>query len=565
MSPKETHQAAYGRREFVRRLSYGSLSILGASSLTSLAGCSSARRHAGRPNIVLILADDLGYSDIGCFGGEIRTPNLDRLAGNGLCFTHFHNVARCCPSRASLLTGLYPHQAGVGAMMNDRGLPGYRGDLNRSCVTIAEALMGAGYRTYACGKWHVTRFIEPDGPKHNWPCQRGFDRYFGTITGAGSFFEPMTLTLDNDPVDALPGDYYHTDGISEHAVRFIRDHGEDDAEEPFFLYTAFTAPHWPLHARAADIERSRGRFDAGWDRLRQERYERMVSMGILDPRWRLSFRDSRVPPWDEEEHKAWQLRRMEVYAAQVEAMDRGIGRIVSELDRQSILDNTLILFLSDNGGCHEELNTPGWYDYILRGKDRICREFTLDGKPITVGNLPEIMPGPYDTYQSYGRPWANLSNTPFRLYKTFAHAGGVATPLIAHWPTGFPARGELRNQPCHLIDLMSTCVDVSGAAYPRTFDGHDITPMEGRSLVPAFADRPMEREAIYFEHIRNRAVLAPPWKLVARGGEGLWELYDMEEDRTETQNLSVQYPNQVERLASMWRQWAERVNVQPWE
>ncbi len=553
------------RREFLRRASCGAAGFLGGAAAARLIGCRrGGQKSQAPPNIVLILADDMGYSDIGCYGGEMRTPHIDRLAGGGLRFTHFHNTARCCPTRASLLTGLYPHQTGVGDMMNDRGVDGYRGDLNRSCVSIAEVLKTAGYGTYAVGKWHVTRFMEPEGPRHNWPRQRGFDRYFGTITGAGSYFEPTTLTLDNDPVEIPTGGFYYTDGISQYAMRFIREHRQERPNQPFFVYAAFTAPHWPLHAPEEDIELTKGRFDPGWDRLRQERYERMLAMGIIDPRWNLTQRDSRVPPWEKAEEKAWQLRRMEVYAAQIEAMDRGIGRIIEELDRQRILDETLILFLSDNGGCAEELNTQGWYDYILRGKDHICREFTLDGKPIRVGNLPTIMPGPYDTYQSYGIPWANLSNTPFRLYKSHVHTGGVATPLVVHWPAGMEATGEWRGQVGHLIDIMATCVEVSGAAYPREHMGQPVWPMEGRSLVRAFADLPLEREAVYFEHERNRAVLAGGWKLVARRGRDSWELYDTEADRTETRDLAAQDPVRVRKMASMWYDWAERVRVLPY-
>lgn len=510
------------------------------------------------------MADDMGYSDLGCFGGEIHTPNLDRLAKQGLSFTHFHNVARCCPSRASLLTGLYPHQAGVGAMMNDRGLDGYRGDLNRDCLTIAEALKLVGYSTYMCGKWHVTRFVENDGPKHNWPLQRGFDRYFGTITGAGSFFEPTTLTLDNNWIEVPPGRFYYTAALGDYASGFIREHVEEKSEKPFFLYLAYTAPHWPLHAFEEDIARYHGRFDRGWDILRRERYKRMIDMDLIDPRWKLTQRDSRVPQWEKANHKEWHLRQMEVYAAQIDCMDQSLGRIVKELEQLGILDNTLIFFLSDNGGCAEEINNQGWYDYILRGKDLICREQTLDGKPMRVGNDPSVMPGPNDTYQSYGVPWANVSNTPFRLYKHHMHAGGVATPLIVHWPARIKTMGELRRQQGHVIDIMATCIEVAGCSYPEEYMGQSLTPLEGVSLLPAFEDKPLDREAIYFEHERNRAVLTDSWKLVARREKGPWELYDVVTDRTETENLAARYPRQVERMAKMWLNWAERTFVLPY-
>lgn len=559
------------RREFIRRASAGSAVLAGSSVLAGtsvfggLTGCTEPSRDgAPHPNVVLIFSDDLGYSDIGCYGGELRTPNIDALGMGGLRFTNFINAARCCPSRACILTGLYPHQAGVGGMMNDRGVPGYRGDLGRDCVTLAEVLREAGYGTYATGKWHVTRFIEADGPKHNWPLQRGFDRYFGTITGAGSYFEPQTLTLDNDPVEELGAGFYYTDAIGDRSVQFIEDHLDGTPAAPFFLYQSFTAPHWPLHATEEDIALARGRFDAGWDRLRLERHERMLAAGIVDPRWVLPERESEAPPWDEAQNSDWQLRRMEIYAAQVESMDRAIGRLVEMLRRRGVLDDTLILFLSDNGGCAEEINTQGWYDYILRGGERVSREFTLDGRPIQVGNDPTVMPGPDDTYQSYGLPWANVSNTPFRLYKALTHTGGVATPLIAHWPGGISAAGELRDQPGHLIDIMPTLVELAGAAYPADYAGEAIQPMEGVSLVPTFAaDRRMDREAIYVEHEGSRAVMEGDWKAVARGAAGPWELYDTELDRTETLNLAARHPDELARLAAMWDGWANRVRVFP--
>jgi arylsulfatase len=554
----------FSRREFLKRLSYGSLGLVGGSVISSIYSCKGKEGATGsRPNIVLIMADDMGYSDIGCYGGEIQTPNLDHLAENGLRFTHFHNMARCCPTRASLLTGLYPHQAGVGHMMNDRGVDGYRGDLSQNCVTLAEVLQLSGYSAYMCGKWHVTRFLRNDGPKHNWPLQRGFDCYFGTITGSGSFFEPRTLTFGNEYIESLPSDFYYTDAISDYAVRFIRDHSEKQSDKPFFLYVAYTAPHWPLHAPEADVIRYKGWFDKGWDALRQERYSRMIEMGVIDPHWKLTERDTRVPPWEEAEQKDWQVRRMEVYAAQVSRMDQGIGQIVNELKRNDLLDSTLIFFLSDNGGCAEEID-DGWKEWILHGHEYVSRERTLDGKLIQIGNDPSYMPGAYDTYQSYGVPWANVSNTPFRLYKHWVHQGGVATPLIIHWPEEIKAKSELRRQPGHLIDIMATCAEVAGAPYPTEYKGHPVTPLEGKSLVPAFDNKTVDREAIYFEHERNKAVLDGKWKLVAKGEEGHWELYDMEEDRTETNDLAKKFPRKVNQMRKMWQAWAERAKVLPW-
>jgi arylsulfatase A-like enzyme len=555
----------HSRREFIRRISYGSLGLLGGTALSSVFGCRGKSSPSGsRPHIILIMADDMGYSDIGCYGGEIRTPNLDRLAEEGLRYTHFHNTARCCPTRASLLTGLYPHQAGVGHMMADRGLDGYRGDLNKNCVTLAEVLKLAGYSAYMSGKWHVTRFLKNDGPKHNWPQQRGFDRFFGTITGSGSFFEPMTITSDNEYLKTLPPGFYYTDAISDHAVKFIKEHHQKLADKPFFLYVAYTSPHWPLHALERDIAKYKGLYGKGWDALREERYRRMIEMGIIDPRWNLTERDPRVPPWEKAENKQWQARRMEVYAAQIDCMDQGIGRILRELDTHGCLDNTLIFFLSDNGGCAEEI-TDSWKAWIIGGGEYVGRARTLDGKLIQIGNDPEFMPGPYDTYQSYGIPWANVSNTPFRLYKHWVHQGGVATPLIVHWPAKIKTREGFRHQTGHLIDIMATCVDVSGASYPSEYKKYPIIPFEGKSLVPTFEGMPIDREAIFFEHERNRAVIAGKWKLVASGGEGLWELYDLVQDRTETNDLALSDPQRAEKMAAMWKEWALRTKVIPWE
>jgi arylsulfatase len=515
------------------------------------------------------MADDMGYSDIGCYGGEIRTPNLDGLAAGGLRFTQFYNTARCCPTRASLMTGLYQHQAGVGHMMEDKGYESYRGDLNNRCVTIAEVLKLAGYSTYMSGKWHVTRYRGPEGPKHNWPRQRGFDRFFGTIHGAGSFYDPCSLTRDNKQIP--PGDdFYYTNAISDNAVKYIREHKTDN---PFFMYVAYTATHWPMHALPEDIARYKGRYDGGWDALRAERHKRMIEMGIVDGKWKLTPRDKAVPPWTEAKDKAWFARRMEVYAAMLDCMDQGIGRIVEQLKQSGKFENTLIFFLADNGGCAEEYGSRGPIkpdpskDVPLRPMDKNALQpdmqpkVTRDGRPVRTGY--GVMPGPADTYIAYGRPWANASNTPFRLYKHWVHEGGISTPLIAHWPKCITAQGQLRRQPGHLIDIMATCVDVAGAEYPSEYKGNKITSAEGKSLVPAFDNKPIQREALYFEHEGNRAVRQGKWKLVSRH-PGQWELYDIEADRTELTNLAQKYPQKVEQLKALYKSWAARCCVQPW-
>jgi len=527
--------------------------------------------RAPRPNILLILSDDMGYSDLGCYGGEIRTPNLDALAKGGLRFTQFYNTARCCPTRAALLTGLYSHQAGVGHMTEDFGHDGYQGDLSRKAVTIAEVLKPAGYRTYATGKWHVTKHVKPDGPKDNWPLQRGFDRYYGTIAGGGSYYDPGTLTRDNQAISPAadpeyqPKQFYYTDAISDHAIKFVTEHRRDHGKDPFFMYVAYTAAHWPMHALPEDIARYKGVYDRGYAPMRQERFARMKDLGLIDPAWKLS---PLAGDWDKVPNKEWEARCMEVYAAMVDRMDQGIGRLIESLRRSGQLDNTLVLFLQDNGGCAEATRRspdkerpakptlPTIAAETLR-QDVIPRQ-TRDGWPVLSGRL--AMPGPPDTFMAYGQAWANVSNTPFREYKHWEHEGGISTPLIAHWPAGISRRGELERQPGHLIDLMATAVDLAGATYPAK----DIPPMEGTSLRPAFEGKPLGRSApIFWEHEGNRAIRDGKWKLVSKHPGG-WELYDMDADRTELNDLSAKEPDRVQSMVRQWEGWAKRVGVEPW-
>lgn len=530
---------------------------------------------AEKPNVVVILSDDMGYSDLGCYGGEINTPNLDKLAADGLRFTQFYNTARCCPTRASLLTGLYPHQAGVGHMMDDKGLDGYRGDLNNNCVTIAEALRPAGYRNYMLGKWHVTRHDKPDSSKHNWPLQRGFDRYYGTIIGGGTFFDPAGLTRDNTMItaqtdaDYKPETYYYTHALSDHAVRFVSDHQRDHASEPFFMYLAFTAAHWPMHALDADIARQKGRYDAGYDAVRKARFERIKKLGLIDPNWMLTPTKG---DWSQVEYKDWEIRCMEVYAAMIESMDRGVGQLVEELKRTGQFDNTLILFLQDNGGCAEavgrlpDVNRADKPSLPIISADTLLSgsrpSQTRDGWPMLTGR--RVMPGPRDTFIAYGEDWANVSNTPFREYKHWVHEGGISTPLIAHWPNRIKTKGELRHQPGHLIDIMATALDISGAKYPTQRAGQKITPPEGRSLIPAFDGKPLDRDVLFWEHEGNRALRIGDWKVVAKGPAAPWELYDLKTDRTETQNLATTHPDRVKEMIAKWEAHAERTGAIPW-
>jgi len=535
-----------------------------------------------KPNIIYILADDMGFSDLGCYGSEIATPNLDALAAGGLRFTQFYNTARCCPTRASLLTGLYPHQAGIGHMVDSKkGGPGYQNDLNKSSVTIAQALKLAGYRNYIVGKWHVTpRASDPQNPsKHNWPLQRGFDRFYGTIHGAGSFFDPNTLTRDNqfisphaDP-EYRPAEYYYTDAISDHAVRFIREHAQQSADKPFFMYVAYTAAHWPMHAKEIDIAKYKGRYDAGYEPIRAARWAKAKQLGLVDPKWPLTPASG---AWADVADKTFETRCMEVYAAMVDCMDQGIGRIIAELKARGQFENTLICYLQDNGGCAEGMGRgtqrpvtpraseptlpPLAKDYLQ--PDMIPKQ-TRDGYPMRQGY--GVLPGGADTYIGYGREWANVSNTPFREYKHWVHEGGISTPLVAHWPKGISSRGELRHQPGHLIDLMATAVDLAGAKYPAELNGERITPMEGVSLRAAFEGRPLPRsQPIFFEHEGNRAAREGDWKLVAKGPAGKWELYNLAADRTETRDLAATEPAKLKELVAKWEAWATRAHAIPW-
>ena len=407
---------------------------------------------APRPNIIIAMADDMGWSDIGCYGGEIRTPRLDALANKGVRFTQFYNTGRCCPTRATLLTGVYAHQAGIGWMMSNQNLPGFKGDLGQNGRTIAEVIKTAGYATYMSGKWHVTPHVKPEGPKYNWPRQRGFDRFYGTIHGAGSFFDPNSLTRENTQVSPLTDkgyqtdEYYYTDAISDHAVRYIEEHKGD---QPFFLYVAYTAPHWPMHATEKEIAAYKGFYDKGWDAVRKARYARQLKMGLIDSKWKNSPRDGKATSWGDAKNKAWELRLMETYAAMVTNMDAGMGRVVDALKTTGQYDTTLILFLADNGGCAEGMGRRNGIQYRDQnpeqlkpmGKgdlqfDMIPRR-TRDGRVVKQGT--EVMTGGADTSHGYGLAWANASNTPFREYKHWVHEGGISSPLIAHWPKGIDA------------------------------------------------------------------------------------------------------------------------------
>jgi len=541
------------RREFLQT----SL-CAGAGALLPIRRAAQTGSPAARPNIVFILADDMGFSDIGCYGSEIETPHLDALAAGGLRFSDFHNSPRCCPSRAALLTGLYSQQAGMGLMTSDYGrypYPGYAGELSQHCVTVAEALKAGGYTTMMTGKWHLT----PLDRKQDYPLERGFDRYYGIINGAASYFDPASLTLDNKPIEVTKDepDYYLTNSIGDYSAKFIDQAAEKD--KPFFLYAAFTAGHWPLMAPEPAIARYKGRYSNGWDALRAERHARQLAMGMVRPEWGLTARDPRVPAWELASFHEWEQRRMEVYAAQIDLLDQNIGKIVNTLRQRGLLDNTLIFFMSDNGGNFEEMGriAPG------RPRPAFMPEKTKEGLPVVPGNDPSIMPGPATTFASYGIPWGNASNTPFRLYKHYAHEGGISTPFIVHWPHGLAHKG-ITHEIGHEIDVMPTVLEAAGVSYPALSKaGTPPPPLEGKSLLPVFAGRPLPERSLFWEHEGNCAVREGRWKLVSRFPDA-WELHDMENDRTERYDLAGKQPEQVKKMAADYAAWAGRVGVQPW-
>ncbi len=499
------------------------------------------KAQQSRPNIVVIMADDMGFSDISSYGSEIATPNIDDLSSKGVRLKQFYNTGRCCPTRASLLTGLYPHNTGMGYMTGyDQNVPGYRGDLNKNSITIAEALKPAGYNNYMVGKWHVSSNIRPDGSKENWPLQRGFDRYFGILQGSASYFTPKTLTTGNKLIKASK-DFYLTDAIADSASSFIKNH---DKKNPFFMYVAYTAPHWPLHAKEADVKKYMKLYEQGWDELRKQRYAKQIRLGIIDKSTKLSSREDSVKAWaaiPQAEKAVW-VKRMAIYAAQVDCMDQGIGRILGSLKESGYADNTMVIFMADNGACAE----------FLSSKDKSIEKLGTD-----------------ESYESYRGNWANLSNTPFRLYKTRVQEGGIHTPFIVSWPGHTATSGSiLMNSPAHMIDLMPTFLAAAGAKYPTSFKGQNIHPLNGVNLLPAFNGAQLVDRMLYWEHEGNRAIRIKDWKMVSVSSEteayvGKWELYNLAADRTELNNLALKYPEKVKAYEALWTTWAKANNVFP--
>jgi len=525
------------------------ISAIALISILVLTSCKPHNTIEGKkPNIILIMADDMGFSDASFFGSGIQTPAIDRLAENGLVFNSFYNTGRCCPTRASLLTGLYAHNTGLGWMTAaDDGFPGYNGAINDSCVTIAEVLKEAGYTNYMTGKWHVVyhKNMKYEGSKHNWPLQRGFDKYYGKLDGGGGYYNNPTLTYNNKRIET-DENFYLTRAINDSTVSFIRQHLDSKKNQPFFFYVAHYAPHRPLHALEEDVKKYEGKFSQGWDVNRKQRYNRMKEIGMATKGWALGERPNDIPAWDSldvKEKKKWE-RRMEVYAAQIDRMDQGIGNIMKTLEEYNELDNTIIIFLSDNGGGAASTGTN-----------------------VFEGNLKDHIGGP-GTNQSYRKNWAHVSNTPFREYKKYTHEGGISTPLIVHWPNKIKEH-KIVTQQGHVIDLMATFIDLAKAEYPQDRNGTPVKPIQGKSLLPAFhGDLIHREEALYFEHEGNRAIIDGNWKLVSQGNKeepyaGDWELYDLSVDRGEQNNLITTHPKIVEELMLKWNKWANENQVFP--
>ena len=542
----------------------------------SSSGCNHAdQQKDNRPNIIVILADDMGYSDLGCYGSEIQTPNLDQLAQKGLRFTQFYNAGRSCPTRAALLTGLYPHQAGVGLMTFDQGLPGYRGNLTHNGVTIAEALKTAGYQTSMIGKWHVAETslredqrqwiahqVEYDDFTHrdNYPTRRGFDYCYGTIYGVINFFDPFSLIYGEEPVRSVPDGYYSTIASADSAVACVNRYAKTDA--PFFMYLAFHAPHWPLHALPEDIKKYEDVYKVGWETIRNQRYERMKNLGLFNTSDNFLSERQFNDAWADNPDNEWDARAMAVHAAMVDRMDQEIGKLIRTLEKNGQLDNTFILFLVDNGCAAEECQ------FYSGGGNDLPADLR-NGQPIIFPKNKEIMPGTVNVNASIGPKWANVANTPFRFWKATMYEGGICTPAIAFWPEGMKVKGgSVTAETCHVIDIMATCLELAGTTYPDTYNGNTITPMSGISFASVLKTgrRDHRHEFLGFEHYREKALITENGlKIVQRQrhGEWEWELYDLKADRSEMHNISAQHPEKVMKWVEVFKEWAEQVDVVP--
>lgn len=561
-----------------RRLAYQLVAAF--VSLLALGGLSALKfahkQGAKRPNIILVMADDLGYSDIGCYGGEIKTPNLDKLAQSGLRFTNCYNMGRCCPTRASMLTGLYPHQAGIGKMTFNEGEPGYRGQLNEHTVTVAEALRTAGYQTGMVGKWHISETVErPDkaeqlkwlahqadygdfAERNSYPSGRGFEKFYGTIWGVVDYFDPFSLVHGKEPVKTVPRDFYYTNAIGDTAVSFVNQFSKSD--KPFFMYVAYTAPHWPVQALPEDIKKYENVYKDGWQALRKRRYDRLVALKLIDPATTpLPAFMFPKKDWATNPTREWDARAMAVHAAMVDRMDQNIGHLVAELKRTKQFDNTLLVFLADNGASPEDPTEFG------PGFDRAGS--TRSGQPVAFPRQKEVLPSGELVHAGIGEVWAHSLNTPYRYYKAKQHEGGIKTPFIVHWPQGVQQPGRLVSEPVHVIDFMRTFLDLGQGSYPATYAGRSITPSPGKSFVPLLTSakapaQPLHSE-LFWEHFGAAALREGNWKIVRLTPTEPWELYDLGHDHSETKNLASQNAIRVAAMNQRWQQLAQEYQVFP--
>ena len=499
----------------------------------SFLGCyacqTSDQRNAGKPNMIIILADDMGYSDLGCTGSEIHTPNLDKLAEGGVLFTNCYNTSRCCPTRASLLTGLYQHQAGYGHMDSDLGTTAYQGRFRDGIVTIAELLKQEAYRNIMIGKWHLGHEEEFA------PLARGFDRMYGIPKGGGVYFYPCIgrdrqVYLNDEQVHP-DSNWYSTDAFTDHAIEFVEEADAD--QKPFFLYLAYIAPHFPLQARAEDIEKYRGKYSKGYAFYRNQRFEKQRELGVIASNTKLSPADYK--DWDAVKNKKEEDLKMAVYAAQMDRLDQNVGRLIDKLKALGIYDNTVILFLSDNGAVYTGLN-----------------------------ETPDALIGSRNSWAAYGKSWGNVSNTPFRYYKSMTHEGGVITPMIVHWPKGIESKGLITQEPVHIIDVMPTLLQLAGSSYPNEFNNQRLAPLPGNSFIPLLdGEKQNPDKEMYWEHSGNQAVRIGDMKLVRRHKKE-WELYNLKEDPTELNNIATDYPEEFTALKKRWDSWAEDHEVEDW-
>ncbi len=536
------------------------------------------------PNVVVVLVDDMGYSDIGCFGSEIATPHLDQLAEEGVRYTNFHVTPMCSPTRAAMLTGRNSHAAGVSYVAHaDPGFPGQAMELADDVSTVAEVLRDNGYSTLMVGKWHLCKDsdVTDTGSRRSWPLQRGFDRFYGIMDGMTDMFHPHALYRDNSRItpEDYPDGYYFTDDLTDEAIAMVRSVKASDPAKPAFLYFAHGAVHAPLNAPAEDIERHRGAYDRGWDRIRQERFARQQELGIVEPGTRLAPRNSEegddVPPWDDlpAQRKEVFARYMEVYAAMVQSVDSSLGRLRSALEELDEWDNTFLFFTSDNGGSRDgEGQGSSQYFDVLRhyhgGGAGLEAEFERDRAQLAEIGSPRTLP-------HYPRGWAMASNTPFRLYKTNTHAGGHTVPTIVSWPRGVAdaagAAGGVRRQYVHVTDLYPTILELTGATASDHRYGVALKPLAGASFLPSITDAaaPEAHLEQYYEMQGHRGYYRDGWEIVTRHrpltpfGDHEWELYDLRSDPTETHDLSREYPERVADLAARWERAAWENQVFP--